>query len=140
MVNEIGPYGTGMINPIYTSKAKPNPVDAEMDRLKFSIGPLSEKLPGVKSDYKLLPFEYYDYAKKAGQLAFIRAKELVTGSDGGTAYAEATDKGKEILLRSAIQGGRNEGLAWLMNDSVHADKLETMQIIVVEERVRELTR
>jgi hypothetical protein len=127
MVNEIGPYGTGMINPIYTSKAKPNPVDAEMDRLKFGMSPLSEKIPGVQSDYLLLPNEYNDYAVEAGKQAFIEANKMVKSD----AYRRSTDAGKEVLLRAAIKGGQNKGLAWLLSKSPHAKNLKAAMAEII---------
>jgi hypothetical protein len=137
MVNEIGPYGTGMINPVYTRTWKPNPVDAEMDRLKFGIGPLSEVIPGTQTDYMLTPEEYHDYAEKAGQMAFISAKEMVSKSN--KTYQGATDEGKKILLTNAIKKGRNEGLLWLMKESKHAEQLTKDHAELKQLRVKELT-
>jgi hypothetical protein len=135
MVNETGPYGTGMINPIYMSKVKPNTVDPEMDRLKLAMSPLSDMIPGIKSDYKLLPDEYHDYAVEAGKKAFIQGKKMVASRE----YDKATDAGKKILLSAAIRAGQKEGLQWLLEDSKHGKNIIKAIEEIMQLRVKEFT-
>ena len=135
MVNEVGPYGTGMINPIYMSEVKPNIVDPEMDRLKIAMSPLSDMIPGIKSDYKLTPEEYHDYAVEAGKNAFIESKKMVTSRD----YERATDAGKKILLSAAIRKGQKIGLQWLLEKSKHSKEIIKTIEDIIQLRVKELT-
>jgi hypothetical protein len=112
VVYETGPYGTGMVNPIYTSTEKPNPVDAEMDRLQFGMDVPGELIPTLTTDVRLRSDQLYDYRVKAGQFSLARAKaELLTEEYRMT----KSDEYKKILLHQAIMDGRKDAQDWLLD-------------------------
>ncbi len=113
VVYETGPYGTGMINPFYTSTEKPNPVDAEMDRLQFGMDVPGEVIPTVQTDVKLQAKELYDYRVKAGQFSLARAKAELLTEEYRTSKS---DEHKKILLHQAIMDGRKDAQDWLLDE------------------------
>ena len=127
-----GGFVSGMINPFYTREWKPNPVDTALNDLKIGFDKPPETIPNSGGRMRFDPWEYHDYAEKAGQIAKADLTKLITTDK---TYKKRNDLMKELMIKRVYGGAKEKAWAWMTKKSKHATTMQ--QVIKDFNKVRE---
>jgi len=135
IVYQSGGFITGMINPFYASEFKPNDLDKELDRLKIGFSPPPETIPNTGGQLMFDPWEYHDFAERAGQIAKARIEKVITSRE----YKDSNDLIKEMRIRRTYDSAKTAAWGWLVTQSKHKDTMIDLMKEVTTDRVKEMT-
>ena len=141
IVYQVGGVVSGMVNPFYSSEWKPNDLDSELDRLKIGFDKPPETIPDTGGKYLFDPWEYHDFAERAGQIAKANIEKVMKTADGSwtAKYKKSNDLMKESRIRNAYDAAKTQSWAWLYNESKHKDEMQRVIELAITARRKELT-
>jgi hypothetical protein len=159
IVYQIGGLVTGMLNPFYASTWTPNPVDDELDRLQMGFSPPPETIPNSGGRLLFDPWEYHDFAERAGKTAKAAITALITGKRSGVEgfdedqkalvsqliedktfkeYGKRNDLLKEAMIRQIWDGAKIEAWQWMLTKSKYADAMEELMEELQRDKIKEI--
>ena len=134
IVYQVGGVLSGMINPVYSSEWKPNDLDSELDRLKIGFDKPPETIPNTGGKYLFSPWEYHDYAERAGQLAKANIKKVMKTDK----YKKSNDLMKELRIQGAYSASKKEAWGWMYYKSKYRDEMQKVIRQVGSARLKEI--
>ena len=136
IVYQSGGFISGMLNPIYAKEYKPNELDGELHRLEIGFPRPPETVPNTGGQLLFDPWEYHDYAQRAGQIAQASLMNLVKSD----AYKNSNDLMKEMRLRSMFDSAKSQAWAWMYHESKWKDSMQDLISNVQKDKLKELSQ
>ena len=125
---------SGMINPIYTKEWEPNDLDNELHELKIGFSRPPETIPNTAGKLLFDPWEYHDFAERAGQIAKASMEDMIKTQ----VYKNSNDIIKENRLVSLHRQAQARAWAWMLTESKYKDDMNEIIRTVAKDRLEEM--